>query len=127
MDEKLLIKIKTALRKSWSRDTCMIFEEQYPYYGQCAQTAIVIFEKFGGEILKTKGWPRDEGSGRHFYNRINGIRYDFTAEQFYEIPDYTYDLQYEDIISNVNEAETETNKNQIMALRNAFNTAFNEM
>lgn len=53
MDEQLILKIKDALRKSWSRDTCIIFEEKYPYYGQCAQTAIVIYEKFGGEILKT--------------------------------------------------------------------------
>lgn len=126
MDEQLLNKIKAALRKSWSSDTCLIFEKQYPYYGQCAQTAIVIIEKFGGEILKTKGWPRDEDNGRHFYNRIKGVRYDFTAEQFSEIPKYTYDVEYQDIISSVNEAETETNVNQITALRNAFNKAFNE-
>jgi len=126
MDEQLIDKIKNALRKSWSRDTCLIFEEQYPYYGQCAQTAIIISEKFGGEILKTKGWPRAGGNGRHFYNRIGGVRYDFTVEQFSEIPDYTYDVAYEDIASSVNEAETETDQNQIAALRNAFNEAFNE-
>ena len=126
MDEQLIDKIKNALRKSWSRDTCLIFEEQYPYYGQCAQTAIVIFEKFGGEILKTKGWPRDGGNWRHFYNRIDGVRYDFTAEQFSEIPDYKHDIEYEDIVSSVNEAETETDQNQIAALRNAFNEAINE-
>ena len=127
MDEHLIGKIKNALRESWSRDTCIIFEEQYPYYGQCAQTAIVIFEKFGGEILKTKGWPRDGRNGRHFYNRIDGVRHDFTAEQFSEIPDYTYDIGYEDIVSSLNEAETETNQQQINALRNAFNKAFNEV
>jgi hypothetical protein len=124
MDKQIILKIKSALRKSWSKDTCIIFEEKYPYYGQCAQTAIIIFEKFGGEILKTKGWPRDEGKGRHFYNRINGVRYDFTAEQFTDIPDYTYELEYQDILSSVEEAETETNIKQIMALRFAFNEAF---
>ena len=124
MDEQIILKIKSALRKSWSKDTCIIFEEKYPYYGQCAQTAIIVFEKFGGEILKTKGCPRDEGNGRHFYNRINSVRYDFTAEQFTDIPDYTYELEYQDILSSVEEAETETNIKQIMALRFAFNEAF---
>ncbi len=126
MDEQLVLKIKNALRKSWSKDTCIIFEVEYPYYGQCAQTAIIIYEKFGGEILKTKGWPRDEGNGHHFYNRINDIRYDFTAEQFTDIPDYTYDLEYQDILSCEEEAETETNSKQIIALRCAFNQAFIE-
>jgi len=124
MDKHLVNKIKAALRKSWSSDTCLIYEEEYPYYGQCAQTSIVINEKFGGEILKTKGWPNENGNGRHFYNRINGIRYDFTSEQFHCIPDYTYDIQYEDIISSVEEAETETNNTQIASLRAAFNKAF---
>lgn len=127
MDEHLTGNIKNALRECWSHDTCFIFEEQYPYYGQCAQTVRVIFEKFGGEILKTKGWPRDGGNDRHFYNRIDGVRHDFTAEQFSEIPDYMYDIEYEDIVSSVNEAETETNQQQINTLRNAFNKAFNEL
>jgi hypothetical protein len=124
VDEQLILKIKYALINSWSKDTCMIFDEDYPYYGQCAQTTIIIFERFGGEILKTKGWPKNEGNGRHFYNRINGVRYDFTAEQFTDIPDYTYNLEYQDIISSVDEAATEADSKQIMALRYAFNQAF---
>jgi hypothetical protein len=126
MTNQLIQRIKEALRKSWSRDTCIIFEEDYPYYGQCAQTAIVINEKFGGDILKTQGWPNEKGYGRHFYNRIDGVNYDFTAEQFTDIPDYTCDIKYQDIPSSIKEAETETNKQQIAALRHAFNNAFDK-
>ena len=41
---------------------------------QSSVTSMLIFDIFGGEILKThkrKGW--------HFYNRINGERLDFTG------------------------------------------------
>ena len=86
MNTQLIQSIKNALRKIWSCDTCTIFEEEYPYYGQCAQTAIVIYERFGGDNLKTQGWPNEKGCGRHFYNRIDGANYDFTAEQFTDIP-----------------------------------------
>jgi hypothetical protein len=125
MKNDLIDKIKAALRKSGSNDTCQIFEEKYPYYGQCAQTSIVIHEIFGGDILKTSGWPKPggNGNGRHFYNRIDGVRLDFTAEQFSEIPDYTCDLEYQNIVSSVSEAETETSQCQIKALRSALNKA----
>ena len=127
MNEIPLSKIKAALRLSWSEKTCIIFEANYPYYGQCAQTAIIIYEKFGGRILKTSGWPKDNGYGRHFYNEINGVRYDFTKEQFTEIPEYTHNIMYQDKLSGVEEATTETNTNQITALRNAFNLAFGQI
>lgn len=126
MNNQLIQRIKEALRKSWSRHTCYIFDEEYPFYGQCAQTAIALHEKFGGDILKTQGWPNEEGYGRHFYNRIDGVIYDFTAEQFTDIPDHTSDIKYQDITSSIGEAQTETNKQQIVALIHAFNNAFDE-
>jgi hypothetical protein len=115
-----------ARRSRWGGGSERLLEEDYPYYGQCAQTAIVINEKFGGDILKTQGWPNEKGYGRHFYNRIDGVNYDFTAEQFTDIPDYTCDIKYQDIPSSIKEAETETNKQQIAALRHAFNNAFDK-
>jgi len=63
--------------------------------------------------------------GQHFYNSLDGIRYDFTAGQF-SMPDYSYELTYEDQQSNVEEAKRETNSGQVDALRQAFRRAFNE-
>ncbi len=42
--------------------------------------SLLIHDVFGGEILKTKsrrGW--------HFYNRVDGIRVDFTKPEFREV------------------------------------------
>ncbi|MCY8268380.1 hypothetical protein MOC48_18745, partial [Bacillus haynesii] len=69
--------------------------------GQCGVTALVVNDILGGEIRKTKlpeGW--------HFYNFINGKRYDLTVSQFKE------DILYMDIPSNRNEAFSDTNEKQ---------------
>ena len=123
MDDALLSKVRRALARSWSAKTSFCFsEDAAPSYGQCAQTAIVIREIFGGEILKTSGWPPN---GRHFYNRIDGTRYDFTADQF-SMPDYSHAVSYDDILSSVEEAESETMFGQTEELRRAFRKAFND-
>ena len=51
--------------------------------------------------------------------------YDFTADQFL-MPDYSHDVKYEDILSNVEEAKSETMSGQVDELRRAFRKAFNE-
>lgn len=110
-------RFRLALEKSWSAETSVCYStEAAPSYGQCAQTAIVIQEHLGGEILRTTGW---HGKGRHFYNRIAGERVDFTADQF-SMPGYSYDLKYEDHLSSAEEALSETIPGQVDALRIAF-------
>ena len=121
MDVALFQEVREALEQSWSAETSACFSPSaFPSYGQCAQTAVVIQEYFGGEILRTTGW---HGRGNHFYNRINGNRIDFTADQFL-MPNYSYELTYEDQISSVTEAEAECLPGQIDALRYAFRKAF---
>ena len=123
MNDELVSKIKNALQRSWSAKTSVCYSESAPAcYGQCAPTAIVIWEYFGGEILKTDGWPPN---GRHFYNRIGGTRYDFTADQFKD-PEYPLKVEYRDLPSSSKEAETEMLPGQIEAMRSAFKKAFNE-
>ena len=79
-------------------------------------------ERYGGEILKTQGWPP---AGRHLYNRIGGVRHDFTVEQF-QMPQYSYDVQYLDHSSSAEEAETETLPGQVDAMRTAFDKALKD-
>jgi hypothetical protein len=122
MDDASYQQVRMALEKSWSGETSFIYSrDAFPSYGQCAQTAIIIQERFGGEILRTTGW---HGRGNHFYNRIAGKRVDFTADQF-TMPDYSYDLTYEDQLSSAAEAAKETLPGQVEALRRAFDTVFN--
>lgn len=123
MSEVPVQKIKRALERSWSADTSYCYSPTAaPSYGQCAPTAIVIREHFGGEILRTDGWPP---KGRHFYNQINGKRYDFTSQQF-EMPDYSHKVEYNDIPSSPEEAATEATPAQIDAMRVAFTKALQE-
>jgi hypothetical protein len=125
MDDELIRRARRALLLSWSATSSSIFDsEMHPSYGQCAQTAIVIQEKFGGDILRTHGWPPN---GRHFYNRIDGERIDFTVEQFCSNPRYAFDVCYEDVLSNAAEAQSEASPAQVSSLRLAFAQAFNQM
>jgi hypothetical protein len=76
-------KIRSKLRQSWSRESSSLWSTENPACGQCNVTALVIHDHCGGEILKT---PVDQLW--HFYNRIDGCTYDFTAEQFSTLPAY---------------------------------------
>ncbi|QSG00536.1 hypothetical protein DI291_19540 [Bacillus paralicheniformis] len=93
--------IMKALYKSWSSDSSSKWSQDNPAKGQCGVTALIVNDLLGGEIRKTKlleGW--------HFYNVINGKRYDLTISQFKE------DILYMDVPSN-----TDTNEKQYNYLK----------
>ena len=97
------------LRRAWSSETASTWTAENPARGQCSVTAIAVQRLLGGEILKTE---TDEGA--HFYNRIGGIRYDFTAAQFPE------PVAYQDLASDLDEALADTSPNQVMTLMQAL-------
>ena len=111
--------IRRALKESWSGHTQSPFDPENPSYNQCSQTAIVVFEKFHGEILKTRVRTLDGHEYLHFYNRIGGQRYDFTAQQFEHL-EYCEELEYQDIPSNVSEAAAGLQGTQLSSMRSAF-------
>lgn len=55
-----------------------------PTYGQCAITATLVYDMFGGTIHKIKV----DGGGTHYFNKIDGHYIDLTRDQFdlYNIP-----------------------------------------
>jgi hypothetical protein len=108
-------RIREALLLSWSGETCLVFDPKYPYYSQCAQTAIVVQRRYGGEILRTTVRTADV----HIYNCIGGVRQDFTKEQ-YEIPDNLLEVEYLDIPMSADEAGKWTSPRQVNALWCAF-------
>lgn len=78
------------LLECWCRETAYpssqadyVYEND-PTYGQCAITATLVCDVFGGTIHKIKV----EGGGTHYFNKINGQYYDLTRDQFdlYNIP-----------------------------------------
>ena len=101
--------VQAALCKAWSRSTASQWTASNPAAGQCNVTSLLIHDLFGGELLKT---PLPAGD--HFYNRIGGQRYDFTASQF-DRP-----IAYVDLPANRTEAEQGATNDQLAELRAAF-------
>lgn len=72
------------LLKCWNKDTTYpIFQTNYskqnnPTQGQCAITAMIVFDLFGGTIHKI----RIDGDISHYFNKINGYYIDLTRDQF---------------------------------------------
>jgi hypothetical protein len=97
------------LRRAWSSESSSLWTEDNPARGHCGVTSLVVQDHFGGEIQKT---PTTEGM--HFYNHIDGQRYDLTAEQF-EVPP-----TYLDLPSNRREAFADTNTDQYTHLSERF-------
>lgn len=83
------------LLKVWCKDTAYpscqkdFDRENDPTYGQCAITATLVYDMFGGTIHKI----RVSGGGTHYFNKIEGHYIDLTRDQFdlYNIP-VNYDI-----------------------------------
>lgn len=78
------------LLEVWCRDTAYpSCQKDYdhdndPTYGQCAITATLVCDMFGGTIHKI----RVSGGGTHYFNKIGNHYIDLTRDQFdlYNIP-----------------------------------------
>lgn len=87
--------IRKALKHSWSLDNFPDWTSSDPSKGQGSLISLLIYNIFGGEILKThqkRGW--------HFYNRIDGERIDFTRS---EIDKSFEDNSFDDLPSSPDE------------------------
>jgi len=102
-------RVARCLRKSWSLATARQWTETNPAAGQCNVTALLVHELFGGELLKTR-LPE----GDHFYNWIDGQRYDFTESQF------SQPICYADILTTRSDAERGSTGSELTALKAAF-------
>lgn len=113
--EKDIQEFLNILYKCWSINSSSKWSLNNPAKGHCGVTSLVVNDFLGGDILKTKvpeGW--------HYYNRIDDISFDFTQSQFLHVPIYL------DIISNREEAFSDTNAEQYNYLRHRINQYINE-
>lgn len=101
--------VHRTLRKAWSLSTASQWTASNPAAGQCNVTSLLIHELFGGDLLKT---PLPAGD--HFYNRIDGKRYDFTASQFDQ------PIAYVDLPASRAEAALGATEHELAELRTAF-------
>jgi len=71
-----------AISRVWSGDTSSpthAWSPANPAQNHCSVTALIVQDCFGGEILTTR-----TSGGTHFYNRIDGRKWDLTVSQFAE-------------------------------------------
>lgn len=73
----------SALEKSWCKETSYreyrdAWTEENPAAGQCAVTALVVNDYFGGDILHGKS---DLGA-EHYWNVVGSVKIDVTKRQF---------------------------------------------
>jgi len=81
--------VQKALKQTWALDRNPESDLNTSEDGQSGVTSRLIYDIFGGEILKTR-----EKKGWHFYNRINGERVDFTGS---ETNKFSLDYRFRDI------------------------------
>jgi hypothetical protein len=69
--------IEQAVRESWAAGTCSpddVAREPWsarnPAWGQCAVTALVVHDLFGGALLAAKVYLDGEQQGFHNWNRM---------------------------------------------------------
>jgi hypothetical protein len=105
--------VQRALFEAWSLSTSSQWTADKPVAGQCNVTALLIHEHFGGELLKT---PLPAGD--HFYNWIEGRRYDFTESQFDQ------PIAYADLPTKREDAQQGATGEQLAELRAAFQRLF---
>jgi hypothetical protein len=83
--------VQKALKQTWALDGNTACDLYRPEDSQSSVTSRLIYDVFGGEILKTR-----EKKGWHFYNRINGERVDFTGSETNKL---SANYRFEDIPS----------------------------
>jgi len=111
--------VQKALKRSLAFDANPKYTHTPPLEGQSSITSQLIFDIYGGEILKThkkKGW--------HFYNRINGERIDLAISEMGKSPKATH---FEDIPSNSDETNNYFEQEDYSTLFNRFIRTFEEI
>ena len=83
--------LKKALEKSWSKKTSFDpnnWTPENPAWGQCAVTALIVQDYFGGSLKKALFDTIDNGKAvriSHYWNRLpNDSEIDLTENQFPE-------------------------------------------
>jgi hypothetical protein len=111
--------VQEALNRTWDWDLNPGMSPFNPANGQDREIAMLIFNLFGGEILKTpskKTW--------HYYNRINGERFDFTLSKVGKI---FKRKRFKDIPSNPDEASQNVDQSDYFNFYMKFVKSFEEI
>jgi hypothetical protein len=117
MFDKLVV--QNALKRSCESDAISGWTLTAPADGEGSLTSLLIYDIFGGEMLKThkrKGW--------HFYNRIDGERIDFTSLNMDKV---AHNNRFEDIPSTPDETYNYFEQEEYSTLFLKFIRAYEEV
>lgn len=79
-EHRELVRLRTQLERCWCAETSFwpqAWTPEIPSVGQCAVTAAVVFDRFGGEIRRAVNQEV-----LHYWNLLNGFDVDLTRDQF---------------------------------------------
>lgn len=110
--------VKEVLKETLALDFTKKKSRMNPATDQDSVISMLIHDIFGGEILKThkrKGW--------YFYNRINGVRVDFTGAETEKSKDT---IKFEDIPTTPDETSGYFDKTDYSTFFMRFVRAFEE-
>lgn len=91
-----------AISRVWSGDTSSptdAWSPSNPAQNHCSVTSLLVHDYFGGQILTTR-----TAGGKHFYNLVDGKKWDLTVSQFAE------PVPYDDTPSTRDEAFADTSQ-----------------
>lgn len=111
--------VQQALKQAWKSVDSLGFTRGNQTDSRSGIISQLIYDIFGGEILKThekKGW--------HFYNRIEGERIDFTISEMSKISIYN---NAEDILSTTEEVHNYFEQENYLTFYMRFINAFEEI
>lgn len=104
-----------AIRSSWSIETCGVPDQwtpKNPAKGQCDASSFVAWEYLGGDLVLGKVLVDGEQTEHHYWNRIDGVDFDLTREQFVNGEDVVEMAVVEDEFLSTKQ---ETMKPEVMA------------
>jgi hypothetical protein len=110
--------VQEALNRTWALENCPGWAPYNPADDQSSVTSQLIYDIFGGEILKTH-----KKSGWHFYNRINGERIDFTE---LERTKNSKDCHFDDIPATPDDTNLYFAQEEYFTFLASFITVFEE-
>lgn len=113
------IDLYRVISRVWSGDTSSptdAWSPSNPAQNHCSITALVVQDYFGGDILCTR-----TVGGTHFYNRIDGKKWDITVSQFKE------PIPYDDTASSREMALADTSREKYALLTSRLETEMNRI
>jgi hypothetical protein len=103
------IDLYRTLSRVWSADTSSptgAWLASNPAMNHCSITSLVAQDFFGGEILCTR-----TAGGIHFYNQIDGVKWDLTVSQFPE------PIPYDDTLATREQALADTSAEKYRVIK----------